>query len=423
MKGDIANWSLQIANCKLDEGRRIVGPSGRIMVRGDFAHQGVALGWANGCPFGANENKLGALLSRSTIRGNCPFGANAKGLRALAHPMAFLLVLLLFSMASCGTRLAKETGSTAGSEAQAAGSVVECGPVKLTVDIAPAKARLSDEPILTLTIENLPGVEVEKPPFGEVLGSLRILDSREPLLKVSDGREITEKVLTLEPTAVGRFTIDPISVAFRDKRPGADGRPQSLTSKPITVEITSAYEKQTPSLDDLHAAAGPVALSWRIPFWIWAVVALVIACATTGIWLWRRRNGEKAALASVLSPEELARRELRKLADSGWMETDVKRYFVEVTAVVRRYVERTTGIRAPEQTTEEFLREMSRTNRFVGSGVSPTALKDFLESADLVKFAAHPPRREDIEESFHRAETFIELGVLQTPSVLEEARA
>jgi hypothetical protein len=121
----------------------------------------------------------------------------------------------------------------------------------------------------------------------------------------------------------------------------------------------------------------------------------------------RRKKRESAAEPVVLSPEELARLELKNLAESGWMKTDVKLYFVELTAIVRRYIERTTGVRAPEQTTEEFLREISQANDFVAE--ANAALKNFLESADLVKFAAYHPRLEDIEESFRRAEAFIGL--------------
>jgi hypothetical protein len=36
-------------------------------------------------------------------------------------------------------------------------------------------------------------------------------------------------------------------------------------------------------------------------------------------------------------------------------------------------------------------------------------LKDFLESADLVKFAAHQPMFSDVEESFRRAKVFVGL--------------
>ena len=57
--------------------------------------------------------------------------------------------------------------------------------------------------------------------------------------------------------------------------------------------------------------------------------------------------------------------------------------------VVRRYVERKYGVKAPNMTTQEFLGELARR----ASDVSvqrigdPAALREFLESADLVKFA------------------------------------
>jgi hypothetical protein len=40
-------------------------------------------------------------------------------------------------------------------------------------------------------------------------------------------------------------------------------------------------------------------------------------------------------------------------------------------------------------------------------------LADFLESADLVKFAAFEPGREDVEESFRRAKVFIRLEKME----------
>jgi hypothetical protein len=85
----------------------------------------------------------------------------------------------------------------------------------------------------------------------------------------------------------------------------------------------------------------------------------------------------------------------------------VKRFYVELTAVVRRYIERTTGLHAPEQTTEEFLREAGAGD--VIARDERQRLKDFLEAADLVKFAAHQPLSQDIEEAFRRARTFVGL--------------
>ena len=56
----------------------------------------------------------------------------------------------------CGCRAgddAKSGGSTSDAAMQASRSEVERGPVRLVVEAAPKRARLSDEPTLTLTID------------------------------------------------------------------------------------------------------------------------------------------------------------------------------------------------------------------------------------------------------------------------------
>jgi hypothetical protein len=379
-----------------------------------------------------------------------------------------LLLLLIIFIAGCGipTSTKPETAPTKSK------STVELGPVKLTAEIEPAVARLSDNPILTVSIEFEEGVEIDKPLFGDALGDFKILDIQEPLPKTREGREIVRQIVTLEPSAAEKFTLDPIEATFRDKRPAGDGQTQSLATKPLAVEIVSAYAKEKPSLGDLREPSAPVALPWRIPIWAWAIGFAALALAVVGLVLYRRERKEKALFAHVLSPEELARLELKKLAASGVMETDVKAFYVDLTAIVRRFIERTTGIRAPEQTTEEFLREISRcssprplagttkwsgqgvraivgSNQIKGSGataglpssariigspstagqassgtpISPSALKEFLESADLVKFAAHRPRREDIEESLRRAEIFLGIDSRATKTETKEVLA
>ncbi len=337
---------------------------------------------------------------------------------------------------------------------------MERGPVRATIEINPAKARLSDEPTLTLTIESAEGVKVQKPLFGKTLGDFVIRDCREPLPKVRDGRNIVQQIFTLDPTREGRMTIEPIPISFSDLRPGGDGKTHTLETGPISIEITSQVGEKTPSLSEMRAAAGPVNLSAPTPFWVWAVAGFAVASLIAGGWLFRRRRRVSAAVVVILTPEEIADQELDRLVASGLAERNVKLFYVELTAIVRRYIERTTGIRAPEQTTEEFLREISRggslshwervrvraaddserpsppaplpkgegsTNGSLSqkregssNGSLPqngegwlqdnlARLRDFLEAADLVKFAAHRPRGEDLDESVRRARLFIGL--------------
>ena len=332
--------------------------------------------------------------------------ANCKLTTVKPRPVVVIIMLtLLFYAVGCGRK--SENAQSPTTDKNPARSVIERGPVKVTAEVQPAKARLSDEPVLTLTIDYEEGVQIEKPPFGSSLGNFVIRDFHEPLSKIRDGREIVEQVYTLEPMRTGRLLIDPISVTFTDLRPRGDEKTHTITTEALTVEISSMLGDAAPALVDLRPSAGPLDLPSHGSILAWTIAAICAILAIAGWRLWRRIKRKQLETEIVLSPEELARLELEKLARSRLAETDVVQFYVELTAVVRCYIERTTGVRAPEQTTEEFLREISLANTF--DRRTNERLRDFLESADLVKFAAHRPRPDDIEESFSRAKIFIGL--------------
>ncbi len=276
----------------------------------------------------------------------------------------------------------------------------------------PSKARLSDEPTLTLTIEYEKGVTVRKPPFGESMGDFLIRDFREPLPKIQGDREIVQQIYTLEPTRSGELAIWPIRVTFTDTRPDGGGKERTIETEGLVIEVASVVDSEVPSLADLRPAAGPVELPETGGTRAWWLLILLAVVLGAGVLVWygrkRRRKGEEEP---SLSPRELAYLELERLLEQDLAEEDVKLFYVELTAVVRRYIERTTGILAPEQTTEEFLQEISRRETFPPE--ERGRLQDFLESADLVKFAAHQPRKEDVEESFRRAKAFVGLEPME----------
>jgi hypothetical protein len=151
------------------------------------------------------------------------------------------------------------------------------------------------------------------------------------------------------------------------------------------------------------------------PVWIFPPLSTV---ALTGLWILlavgllagavvlARKLRRKARLAR-LSPRERALRELeellaRKLIADG----RVKDFYVELTMVVRRYIERTHAVRAPEQTTEEFLEAVAGDPRFAPEVLH--RLREFLQAADLVKFAAHRPGDAAVDTAVGTARVYIE---------------
>lgn len=291
---------------------------------------------------------------------------------------------------------------------------VERGPVKVAVEVSPEKPRLSDEPQLTLTIRSEPGVRVEKPPFGQAMGDFVIRDFHEPAPDVDGGAEVIQQVYTLEPTRAGKLTVAPIAIRFHDERDDGDKQEHTIESEALTVAVSSIFGDDVPSLADLRPAADPVELPVNYAMnWLWigaGAGALLIAAVV----VWRIRR-VRAVAERQLSPQELAELELGQIIQNKLSESDVKKYYVELTAVVRRYIERSTGVNAPDLTTEEFLRQIVDDAIFADE--EQARLRGFLEAADLVKFAAYEPEESDIESSIQRARMFIQLQRETSPEV------
>ena len=312
-----------------------------------------------------------------------------------------LVALVLANLPACARQAASPTKAE---EVGTAQTVLRRGPVTVHVEVSPEPARLSDEPVLTITIEAETGIQVQKPPFGDGIGDFLIRDFREPLLEVRDNREITRQIYTLEPTTTGSLLIDPIPIVFHDHRPHGDGKEHRIETEPLEVSVLSVVEGELPSLDDLAGMADPLQVeaprNWGVAGWA-ATGATLLGLAGLAVFLWRRRHRPER----TLSPHELALQELEALQRGSLGHRDVKRFYVELTGVVRRFIERTTGVQAAEQTTEEFLREISSGDQFARE--LRERLQHFLQSADLVKFAAHVPAENDVDEALQRARDFV----------------
>ena len=321
--------------------------------------------------------------------------------------MALMVLMLSVSgMTGCGSHAETDKVNSQVANSPVLKTEIERGPVKFTVEVSPEKPRLSDEPQLTLTIRSEPGVQIEKPPFGQAMGDFVIRDFHEPVADVDDGTEVIQQIYTLEPTRAGRLTIAPIAVHFQDERDGGDKQEHTIESEALIVEVSSVLDEDVPFLADLKPAAAPIELPISYATnRVWAglaIVALVVSGIVVGLIRRVRNDGKRK-----LTPQELAQLELGRIVDKKLAESNVKAFYVELTGVVRRYIERSTGVNAPDLTTEEFLRQIVDDALFADQ--DQMRLRGFLEAADLVKFAAFEPDASDINSSIERAKNFIQL--------------
>ena len=128
-------------------------------------------------------------------------------------------------------------------------------------------------------------------------------------------------------------------------------------------------------------------LSWKLVGWV-ALGILAVLAVLAGL-VWFVRYITRRVKEHRMSPIERAWVELDRLLKKGLPGRGrYKDFYVELTMVVRRYIQRKYGIKAPHLTTEEFLSEIAHDASRVSSLPSNVlSLRKFLESADMVKFA------------------------------------
>ncbi|MBL7961642.1 hypothetical protein JNL27_15520, partial [bacterium] len=108
----------------------------------------------------------------------------------------------------------------------------------------------------------------------------------------------------------------------------------------------------------------------------------------------------------IRSPEEIALEALDKLKEKGLAEKgEFKQFHVEISDIIRGYIENKFRIPALESTTSELIAEFRKKRAMEENFI--TLLRRFLEVCDLVKFAKYKPSNEECMEVFNEAHNLV----------------
>lgn len=156
--------------------------------------------------------------------------------------------------------------------------------------------------------------------------------------------------------------------------------------------ITNVTPQSAPPVaNDIRDIKPPIAIS---DGWTWVPAALaIIVLAVAAYLLWRWWKNRKASI--VLPPPVPAHVRARlKLEDALALIAQPKPFVTAVSDAERAYLEERFDFRAPERTTEEFLRELGGTKLLLPE--QKESLGNFLASCDLVKFAKYEPGENEL---------------------------
>ena len=252
----------------------------------------------------------------------------------------------------------------------------------LRAELTASAERLSREEPLVATLEvTAPAqLQVELPDLRRRFRGFAVVEDF-PAGRVEAGNKArTRWRLRLTPKGEGPWRLMPFVLTAQDSRLGT-------TASHLTQAVDFPEPLPLPGASgspECDLAPEWVAPGWRT-FGLWFLYGALAVALVLGLWALGKRV-RRTLRERKLSPAQRAQVELERLLLQNLPERGLfKRFYAELTGVVRRYYERAYTLRATRQTTAEFLANLAADARF--SSDDRAALADFLTAADRIKFA------------------------------------
>ena len=231
-------------------------------------------------------------------------------------------------------------------------------------------------------------------------------------VKTMWGYTIWKMMFNIQPYLTGKIPEGHAKLRFI---PGIDGKTDQLTLNIpsfSSVKISNIKGKLSIAGElkpELQAQAAKSRYYWLMAIFIILILALIY-------WFFIRNNKKKSKTLKSWALALLNLNELNESFMSGKL--SAVKCIANLTDIVRNYLEDRFHIHAPTQTTEEFLKSMENWNSPLDNK-DKNFLRDFMVSADMIKFAKYEAPKSQVETAIERA---IQLVDETTPNQ-EEGRA
>ncbi|MFH1768523.1 MAG: hypothetical protein ABH858_05130 [Candidatus Omnitrophota bacterium] len=281
----------------------------------------------------------------------------------------------------------------------------EEAPEKLPFEVSAGadhdKVTIGDKITYTITVRAAKDIEIEFPEFGENLGDFAIKDFasyQKGWLKTKTYRQW----YVLDTYASGEYKIPSVAIKYKGK---GEDQWQNFFTNEVAVKVESVLAAAE-NKSDIRGIFGPVNYRRKVPWYVWAILLVSVLVFSAVIFLFKRKKSVEMSLP-VRPAHEIAYEALDALEKKEYLiRGEAKKYYIELSDIARRYLENRYNLRAPEMTTEEFLKTVK--DEMVISDEIKSLLRDFLSHCDLVKFAKYLPREKEAGLSFDSAKKLID---------------
>lgn len=286
----------------------------------------------------------------------------------------------------------------------------------VTAETGREEVLLGDNIKLKVRVEGAGGKDVEFPAVPPELGEFDFVSSGD----VYDRREkegAVEKTYVLGIYTTGIHVIPPVPVKYK---PFSGEEWKTLTTRQIPLAVKSVLsgdEKDIKGIKGLAAYGRGPALKYLAAVAVLMIIGILIA----GHFLKRKKTLGPGDGVSPKAAHEVAYERLQDLKGMDLPgKGQVNRYYVVLSDIVRQYIEDRFSYKAPDMTTEEFLKYIKESPELQSE--VKNLLKKFLTHCDMVKFARYGPTPIEMLDSFKYAEKVVDVTKLYEEEETEDSQ-
>lgn len=230
------------------------------------------------------------------------------------------------------------------------------------------------------------GVNLVIPTITDSISNLTFIKNGE-MVKNEVGNEISE----IRHFIFSKYDSSEVTIpAFHISYSANGGNPQFVKVNSVDIVVKTIEVNQQAEIQDIKAPIR-IPIDWLLVSIIAILVLALIVAAYFGYKYYQKKKLGKVVLEPeiILTPFEKAIANLTKLEEKKlWQQGEIKEYHSELTGIIRDYFENKFNFIALEMTTSEIISNLKL--KEVNFEVIKTT-EEFLENADMVKFAKFKP--------------------------------
>lgn len=278
--------------------------------------------------------------------------------------------------------------------------------VKATLTADTNAMLIGDHLKVELSVIHPLNVEVSWPALGDTLGNFEVLAAS--AIDSSGQGNIIQRLqkFTLTIFDSGSYEIPAIPIYYGKE--GRDSTDMLSLTEPISIEVATVAVDTSQAIKPIKDPIDAPYTLKEIASWL-GLILLIAAIVFAAYWYWKKQQQKPRPIVAkpkvVIPPHEIAIQRIKELEEKKlWQQGEVKLYYVELTDILRHYIEGRFYVPALESTTDEIMDGLKLKDI---PDQHKKRLNKLLSLADFVKFAKLQPGPGENIEGMEIAKDFI----------------